>query len=278
MERAPRVTGFDLIQPLGGGPFTRVWSAHDHYTDAMVAIKLLREDSPQRDIGLELLRREGRAGLSVIHPHLVRVRANHTVSPPHYLTMDLLGGELLRSVLRRRLKLRPATALWIARQMAEALAALHRAGYAHGDVKPENVRLTDSHNAVLIDLGYAHKPGDNAKYLRDGLILGTANYMAPEVCAADPNAGERADIFSLGVMLFEMLTGKLPYPTGTAVQTMEAHRTLAAADLRNEPGPWPRRLPDLLARLMSHFPSRRPPAAALAPELMALEIAALRAA
>jgi len=278
MERAPRVNGFELIRPLGGGPFARVWSAHDHYIDALVALKLLRDDSPQRDIGLELLRREGRAGLSVIHPHLVRVRSDHTVSPPFYLTMDLLGGEPLRSILKRRFQLRPATAVWIARQLAEALAALHRAGFVHGDVKPENVRLTDSHNAVLIDLGYAHRPGENAKFLRDGVILGTANYMAPEVCAASVPADEKADIFSVGATLFEMLVGKLPFPPGSALQTMEAHRTLAATDLRTIPGKWPRGLPELLARLMSQFPARRPHAAALVPELISLELAALRAA
>jgi serine/threonine protein kinase len=278
MERVPRLTGYELVQPLGGGPFARVWTAHDAYNDSLVALKLLREDSPYGETALTLLRREARAGMSVIHPHLVRIRSDHTKEPPHFLTMDLLRGEPLRSALRRRYRLRPATALWIVRQVTEALAAVHRAGFVHGDVKPENVRLTDSHTAVLIDLGFAHRPGENASFLNAGLILGTANYMAPEVCALDPDADGKADIFSVGVMLYELLAGKLPFPPGTSAQTMEAHRTLSPADLRDEPGQWPKGLPALLRRLMAHYASARPQAATLVSDLIALEIAALRAA
>jgi serine/threonine protein kinase len=276
MGSAPRIPGFELIQPLGGGPFTRVYSAHDFRADAVVALKHLPDDAPHFDLALTLLRREGRAGLKVIHPNLVRIRTDHTIVRPYYITMDLLRGESLRAALKRRYLLRPKTALWIARQIAEALAALHKRGYLHGDVKPENVRLTDSHSAVLIDLGYAHKPGQNAELLRDGLILGTANYLAPEVCARSATGDYRADVFSLGVMLYEMLTAELPYPAGSTAQTLEAHRTLPPYDLRDRAGAWPRALPALLRRMMAHSPLNRPHAAALVEELTSLEIAALR--
>lgn len=276
MEGAPRIAGFELLQPLGGGPFTRVYSAHDFYTDAIVALKYLRDDSPHFDIALALLRREARVGLNVAHPHLVRLRTDHTIVKPYFITMDLLRGEALRAILKRRHTLRINTALWIARQVAEGLVALHKTGHVHGDVKPENVRLTDSRTAVLIDLGFAHKPGENAQYLRDGLILGTANYLAPEVCAQVADADGRADVYSLGVMLFELLTGELPYPAGSAAQTLEAHRTLPPADLRDRPGTWPRPLPALLRRMMAHSPFNRPHAVRLVDELTALEILALR--
>ena len=93
--------------------------------------------------------------------------------------------------MRRDFRLDPAEAVWIARQTAEALAALHRAGFLHGDVKPENLRLTSAGPAVLIDLGFAHRPGENAAFLREGYVLGTANYLAPELC--DSAAGGRPE-------------------------------------------------------------------------------------
>ena len=160
---APLTIGFRLEGPLiAGGSYTHeaYYEREDRQlADAIVALKYLREDAPHFDLALTLLRREARVGLTVIHPNLVRLRTDHTIVKPYFITMDLLRGEPLRSILKRRRTLRINTALWIARQVAEALAALHKIGHVHGDVKPENVRLTDSRTAVLIDLGYAHKPG-----------------------------------------------------------------------------------------------------------------------
>src|SRR5699024_6703217 len=102
------------------------------------------------------------------------------------------------------------TAAWVARQTAEALAALHRAGYVHADVKPENVQLADAGTAVLLDLGFAHRPGETAALSDPGAVLGTANYLAPELCGDTPDDGPAADWYSFGVMLDEMLTGALP--------------------------------------------------------------------
>src|SRR5205085_639288 len=92
----------------------------------------------------------------------------------------------------------PST-LWVARQTAEALAALHRARFVHGDVKPDNVRLVADGTAVLIDLGFTHRPGENDALLRDGYVLGTANYLAPELCRPRPHGDSASDLFSLGV-------------------------------------------------------------------------------
>lgn len=274
MEGVPRISGYELIQSHGGGPFTEVWFARELATDAPVAIKVPRLDSPYRDTALSLLGWEAHAGRAVWHPHLVHVRSDHTRTSPHFLTMDWIAGESLRARLRRDFRLPLPAALGVARQVAEALAALHRAGFVHGDVKPENIRLTDRQTAILIDLGFVHRP-DEATRTQEGLLLGTANYLAPEACAPDALADDKADLFSLGVTLFEMLTGRLPYPPGGATRTLEAHRTQKADDLRQEPGAWPPALSRLLNRLLSRYPIRRPIAAVLVSELMALEIATL---
>src|SRR5262249_53898453 len=160
---------------LGGGPLTCVYSARECASDAPCAIKLPRPTWDDQTTAVKLLQREARAGLAVKHPHLVEFRHVHVTSPPYFLVMDLLQGESLRRRLRRDYRLDVAGALWVARQTAEALAALHRAGFLHGDVKPDNIRLVDDGTVRLIDLGFAHRPGENAVLLREGYILGTAN-------------------------------------------------------------------------------------------------------
>lgn len=275
MTPPPRIPGYELLQPLGGGPFTQVWAAHDLADDERVALKRPRDDSPDEDMAVTLLRREARAGLEVRHPHLVRVRAAHVLSEPFFVVMDLLAGESLRDRLRRDYALPTATAVWVARQLAEALAALHRARFVHGDVKPENVWLLDSATAVLIDLGFAHRPGENATFRRRGLILGTANYLAPELCSGEEDADAAADWFALGVTLFETLTGRLPYPVGSMAETLRRHRDDAPTDLATL-GTWPPGLVRLVTRLLTKRPAERPRGGAVVQELIGLEIATLR--
>jgi eukaryotic-like serine/threonine-protein kinase len=161
----------------------------------------------------------------------------------------------------------------VARQAAEALAALHQAGFLHGDVKPDNVRLIDDGTAVLTDLGFAHRPGENAAFLRAGYVLGTANYLAPELCDELPAEDFTSDLFSLGVTLFEMLTGQLPYPPGSLRQTFRRHRCDPPAKLTAN---LPAELVQLVERLLAHRPEDRPKAAAVVRQLVSLEIATLR--
>jgi serine/threonine protein kinase len=276
MQAPPKIPGYQLLQYLGGGPLTCVYSARDRTTDAPCAVKLLRPDWDDQATALKLLQREARAGLTVRHPHLVRLTEVHVTRPPYFLVMELLGGESLRRRLRRDYRLDVATAVWVARQTAEALAALHRVGFLHGDVKPDNVRLVDDGTAVLIDLGFAHRPGENASFLESGYVLGTANYLAPELCGPEPDADQSSDLFSFGVTLFEMLTGRLPYPPGSLRQTFRRHGCDPPADIRQHAPLLPPELVRLVERLLAHRPDERPRAAAVVRQLVALEIAALR--
>jgi serine/threonine protein kinase len=239
-------------------------------------LKTIRDEWSDIDTAVKLLQREARAGLTVRHPHLVRVQHTHVTREPYFLVMDLLPGESLRRRMRRDFRLDVANTLWIVRQTAEALDSLHRAGFVHGDVKPENVRLVSDGTAVLIDLGFAHRPGENASLLRQGYVLGTANYMAPEMCCFEDDAGPESDLFSLGVMLFEMLTGQLPYPVGTVEQTFRRHRCDPPCDIRRHLPELSRVLSALVQRLLSRKPEERPRAARVIEQLVGLEIASLR--
>jgi eukaryotic-like serine/threonine-protein kinase len=276
MQQIPRIPSYELFKYLGGGPLTAVYGGRDCLTDRPCAVKVLREDWEDQPTAIKLLQREARVGLKVRDQRLVRLLDAHVTRPPYFLVMEFLPGESLRRRLRRDYRLELPDALWITRQIAEALAALHRAGFLHGDVKPDNVRLVGDGAAVLIDLGFAHRPGENAAFLREGYVLGTPDYLAPELCLDNPEADLKSDLFSLGVMLFEMLTGQFPYPPGSLNQTFRRHGCDPPADIRRLAGPLPDPLPRLVERLLSRHREQRPGADAVVQQLITLEISALR--
>jgi serine/threonine protein kinase len=276
MQSLLHVPGYELIQRLGGGPMNWVYSARDGASDTSCAVKGIRDDWDDPPTAIKLLQREARAGLMVRHPHLVRFLEAHVTRPPYFLVMELLPGESLRRRLRRDYRLDVPTAIWVVRQTAEALAALHHAGFVHGDVKPENIRLVRAGTATLIDLGFAHRPGENAHFFRQGYVLGTANYLAPELCRSDPDEDARSDLFSLGVTFFELLTGELPFRRGGIQQTMARHLSDAPDDIRRHVRGLPGGLVGLIGRLLARDPAGRPRTAFVVQQLIALEIAALR--
>jgi serine/threonine protein kinase len=275
MKAVPKIPGYELLACLGGGMLTSVYSARDLADDSPCAVKVLRPDWQDQPTAIKLLQREARACLAVQHPHLVSLRLAHVTTSPYYLVMELLSGESLRRRLRRDYRLDVPSALWVARQTAEALGGLHRAGFIHGDVKPDNIRLAGEGNAILLDLGFAHRPGENATLLEQGYILGTVNYLAPELCAEESSDSTAADVFSLGAMLFEMLTGQMPYPPGNVQQTLRRHECDPPRDVRHY-ADVPEGLARLVDRLLAHKPKDRPKAAAVVQQLIGLEIAALR--
>jgi eukaryotic-like serine/threonine-protein kinase len=276
MPPLPTLPGYELIQRLGGGPLTSVYAARDCASDQLCAVKLLRTDWQDQPTAIKLLQREARTGLIVKHLHLVRILDAHVTRPPYFLVMELLSGESLRRRLRRNFRLDMPTALSIARQTAEALAALHKAGFLHGDIKPDNIRLASDGKAILIDLGFAHRPGENAHLLERGYVLGTVDYLAPELCAFDKESGTSSDLFSLGATLFEMLTGRLPFPPGTIHQTLRRHNSEPPADIRQYHDGVPPALVMLVEQLMARRPEDRPRVGRVVQQLLNLEIAVLR--
>jgi serine/threonine protein kinase len=276
MKAIPTIPGYELLARLGGGLLTSVYAARELDTDSACAVKVIREDWEDQPTAIKLLQREARACLAVQHPRLVRLRHASVTRPPYFLVMELLPGESLRRCLRRDYRLSVPAAVWVARQTAEALAALHRAGFVHGDVKPDNIRLLGDGNVILLDLGFAHRPGENAAIMRRGYVLGTVDYLAPELCASRPAGDQAGDLYSLGVTLFEMLTGRLPYPPGSVEDTMRRHQAEPPTDVCALAPEVPPALARLVGRLLARRPQDRPKVHAVVPQLVALEIAALQ--
>ncbi|MFO0809776.1 MAG: serine/threonine-protein kinase [Gemmataceae bacterium] len=271
MHALPDIPGYELLARLGGGPLADVFAARALDSGTLRAIKVVRGNGPDADAAVLLARREARALRAVKSQHVVRLRDAHVGQSPYYLVLDLLGGESLRERLTRDYALDHRTALWIARQTATGLDAVHRAGFLHGDLKPDNVQL-DNGTAVLLDLGFARKPGASS----DGFLLGTANYLAPELCGREPAADFAADWYAFGVTLFEMLVGRLPFATGSVAEAMERHRTEDARTALNEVADqWPPRLAHLVDTLLHPHAGSRPRGQVVLRELIALEIGAL---
>jgi serine/threonine protein kinase len=255
------LSGFVIGTRLGGGPTCDVFSALDTTGRHGWAVKVLREDAALDPTNVQLLRREFRAGLALRHANLVRMlRSGPDDDYPRHLVMERVPGLSVRSILNRHGWLAPRQAARIGTQAASALAAIHNAGYVHGDVKPDNLHLRPNGSAVLLDLGFAHRPGDDEELIGQGYVLGTANYVAPELCEQPETDGPAADIFSLGVTLFELLTGDLPYACGGVQETMKSHRDRRPDTLHRWSGRWTYQFGDLVDQMLARTPSNRPTA------------------
>jgi len=276
MPTRPAVPGFRLLGRLGGGPHAEVYEARPEDGGEPVAVKVLRDDCRDNPDAVLLIRREARAGRAVRHRNVVTLIADRTDRPPYFIVMELLPGESAKRRVRDGGRLPLPTALAVGRQVAEGLAALHAAGFVHGDVKTDNVRLASPGRAVLVDLGFTHYPGDLVEWSKSGHMMGTPNYLAPELCRKPPTDTAAADVFGLGVTLFELLTGRLPYRSGPVRDVIRWRREDGPARLDAVPGDWPTGLEDLLAGMTARSPADRPRAKPLVQKLIAMQILAMR--
>ena len=269
--RPPRLPGYNLGVRLGGGPTCDVYSAVEIKTSRSWAIKVLRDQAADDPTNIQLLGREAQIGLAVRHPNLVRiVRTGMGPERPYHLIMERARGSSLRHELTRKHWLDASLVGSIGLQVAGALDALHREGFIHADVKPDNLHFAPGPWTTLLDLGFAHRPGEDEGLADTGFVLGTANYVAPELCDQSDRDGPESDVFSLGVTLFELLTGELPYPSGDVEQTMVWHRDARPDSLWQWQGRWPLGLAALLDSMMSREPERRPTAEVVGKELQGM--------
>lgn len=242
---------FELLRELGRGGFGVVFEARDRELGRLVAFKAVRPGTRARSAQREeWLRREAEATAQLSHPSIVSLFDAGQGAAGPYLVFELLEGETLAERLARG-PLPPGEAVRVAAAIARALAYAHAAGVLHRDLKPSNVFLTEQGEVKVLDFGLAHVFGWSGA--RSG---GTAPYMAPEQWRGEPEDG-RTDLFALGVLLHEMLTGRLPYE-------LRDGRS-AALDARQPPPPpegIPAPLRALLASALSPAASGRPPGAA----------------
>ncbi|MFG1665087.1 protein kinase [Streptomyces sp. Y7] len=248
---------YHLEEPLGRGAMGEVWRATDQALDRAVAVKLLRADETA---DADRFRLEAQTAARLNHPHLVSVYDFGSHHDWLYLVMELIDGWTLAQErsLRRALPTHEATG--IAAQMAAGLAAAHSEGVVHRDIKPANVMLTADRTVKVTDFSIARFADTAASTLTaSGKILGSADYLAPERALGRP-AHTASDVYSLGCVLYELLTGRPPFLGATTLAVVKQHVDAAQVPptrLRPEiQGP----LGDYLMRLLAKDPAQRPTA------------------
>jgi Leucine-rich repeat (LRR) protein len=257
-----RLGPFRVLRALGAGGMGVVLEAEDPQLQRMVALKVMRPVLAA-DPGARLrFLREARAIAAIEHEHIVPIYQVGEENGLPYLAMPLLKGESLDQRLRREEKLSPAEVLRIGREMAEGLAAAHERGLIHRDIKPGNVWLEGGRGKVrLLDFGLVRPAGDGDNLTQSGAIIGTPGYMAPEQ-AEQGDVDARADLFSLGCVLYRMSTGRGPFHGPSLASMLRLVATVTPpAPAQQEPGV-PAALSDLVMELLAKDPADRPATAA----------------
>lgn len=212
---------YRLKERIAAGAMGTVYLAVDERLHRQVALKLLKDDLAKDPKFIERFRREARSAAALSHPNIAGVFDYGEDDDCSYIVMELAGGSDLARVIREEGPLAPERSARIAGQIAAALAHAHAMGVVHRDIKPANVLVDTSGNIKVTDFGIARATGDST-LTATGSVLGTAHYLSPEQASGAP-VGPPSDVYSLGIVLYEMLTGAVPFTGDSAISVAMRH-------------------------------------------------------
>ncbi len=261
LERAVS-TQYEVLRLLGQGGMGSVYLARERLLERLVAIKVLRSELVHGD-ARERFIREARTAAKLTHPHIVPLYSFGQAGDTLFYIMGFVEGESLEDLLKRSGTLGASQGRRILAELADALEYAHSNGVVHRDIKPDNILIDRaSGRAILTDFGIAKVESAGMTITRTGIIVGTPLYMSPEQAAGDREVDGRADIYSLGVIGYRMLTGRLPFEGKSIQDLFVKHATQDPTPIDTLDGDIPFELASAVMRCLQKEPARRWPAAA----------------
>jgi hypothetical protein len=246
---------YEIIETLGQGGMGKVYKAYDRKVGEVVALKLIRPEISVNDKAIERFKNELKFARKISHRNVCRMHDIGEEGFFRYITMEYVSGEDLKRFIRRAGTLSAGKAIHIAKQVVEGLAEAHRLGVVHRDLKPQNIMIDQDGNARIMDFGIA-RFADAEGMTGSGVMIGTPEYMSPEQ-AELKDVDARADIYSLGVVLYEMTSGKVPFEGETPLSVAMKHKTEKARDVREINPLVPPGLAAIIAKCMEKSPASR---------------------
>jgi serine/threonine-protein kinase len=247
---------YQLQERLGAGGMAMVYRAHDLTLERTVAIKILRKDFSNDPAFRQRFRQEAKAAANLSHPNIVTVHDFGLYADQLFIIMEFVPGSDLKTLLRERNRFDPAEALELITQACAGIGYAHRAGLVHCDIKPQNMLVTPDNRLKVVDFGIARLMATISPDEKSDVVWGSPQYFSPEQ-AAGMAPSPASDVYSLGVVLYEMLTGRLPFTASTAEELARLHREALPPSPRRFNPEIPIPLEQILLKVLSKEPSLR---------------------
>jgi serine/threonine-protein kinase PpkA len=246
----PRIPGYRVLHPIGQGGQAMVYLAERTADRRSVALKVLDRQARQDAVYLERLKREYAVLAAIDNPYVAKIYDHSFAGELPYIAMEFVPAGTLAG--RMRAAMEPRDALRLVAQLAQALAAIHAKGIVHRDLKPANILFRADGQPVIVDFGLAKDVAATSTVTIAGQLLATPRYMSPEQCLSQPVDG-RSDLYSLGVIFYEMLTGERMYASANSASVANMHVNAPVPTLPAHLAPYQ----PLLERLLAKSPAER---------------------
>src|SRR3984885_7126881 len=240
---------YEILSVLGQGGMGAVYKARDRELDRLIALKVIRPELATDPSILQRFKQELILARNITHKNVVRIFDLGEADGIRFISMEYVDGDDLRTLLRREGKFSPKETISVIEQVCRALDSAHAEGVIHRDLKPQNIMRDKNGRIVVMDFGLARSLGE-AGMTQTGAIVGTIEYMSPEQ-ALGTTLDQRSDIFSVGLIFYELLTGKAPYEADTAIASLMKRTREDARSATDGDGSVPRSLSAIVTRCLS---------------------------